>query len=43
MTPEFLNGTREKESELGLCMQTFNKEKMRFVLSSYNNVQQGFL
>lgn len=32
MTPEFLNGTREKESELGLCMQTFNKEKNAFCL-----------
>lgn len=34
MTPKLLNGTREKASELGLCMQTFNKEKKtRFVLS----------
>lgn len=36
MTPKLLNGTREKASELGLCMQTFNKEKKPRVLSYLN-------
>lgn len=42
MTPKFLNGTREKESKLGLCMQT-KRKKMRFVLSWYNNVTGFFM